>query len=311
MISQNIELAKKNLDSGELIGLPTETVYGLAGNALDPNVILNIYEIKKRPFFNPLIAHIGEKGQINNLCINIPDAAHILINEFWPGPLTLILEKSEIIPHLLTSGSNKIAVRLPSHPMAIRLLQSLKYPLAAPSANPFQYVSPTCAQHVIDQLGKSIPFVLDGGPCSIGIESTIIGFNNNEVEVYRLGGIPVKAIEEILKTKTKPIFMDKKLTYPGQGKKHYSPQKKIFCISHGESFKAEKSKSIFISWKPDSKSFDSISLDGSTRSGASRLFSILRRLDTTEFEEIYIERAPNRGLGPAINDRLTRASHPS
>tara|TARA_Y100000385_G_scaffold53124_1_gene50445 strand:- start:1928 stop:2863 length:936 start_codon:yes stop_codon:yes gene_type:complete len=311
VISKNIKLAKKNLDSGNLIGLPTETVYGLAGNALDPEVILNIYEVKKRPFFNPLIAHIGKKDQINKLCINIPDAAHILIDEFWPGPLTLILEKSEIVPDLLTSGSNKIAVRLPSHPMAIELLQSLKYPLAAPSANPFQYVSPTCAQHVIDQLGESISFVLDGGQCSIGIESTIIGFNNNKVEVYRLGGIPVKPIERVLKTKTKPKFMDKKLTFPGQGKKHYAPQKKIFCISHGESFTKGKSKSVFVSWKPDSKSFYSLSLDGSTRSGASRLFSILRKLDTTEYEEIYIEKAPNEGLGAAINDRLMRASHPS
>ena len=311
MISTDLNLAINLLNSGEIIAIPTETVYGLAGNALNENALIKIFKAKKRPYLNPLITHIGRISQLSNLCKDIPNEAWVLIDVFWPGPLTLLLPKINSIPDLLTSGLEHLAVRMPSHPMALQLLKSIDYPLAAPSANPYKYVSPTSAQHVADQLENIIPLILDGGDCDIGLESTIIGFENNEVIVHRLGGITIEEIERTLKKSVILFETNDSHKYPGQNKKHYSPNKRITLIPFGSDLPRIHEEDTLISWLPSSMSTDSISADGTDISGASRLFSLLRDLDKKETRKIYIEKAPNIGLGEAINDRLKRAAYPS
>jgi len=310
VITDDLDLAKNILNSGGVIAIPTETVYGLAGNAMDTNSIASIFRIKNRPYFNPLIAHIGEIEQLKSLCDTIPVEAQKLIDAFWPGPLTLVLSKKKSVPNLLTSGLDKVAVRMPSHPLTLKLLKSIKYPLAAPSANPYKYVSPTSAQHVESQLGSAIPLILDGGQCKIGLESTIIGFEDNDVVIYRLGGLAIESIEEVLK---KPIAIKIKSEsdmLPGQEKKHYSPGKKIVLIPFAGALPSLVSPDVLITWKPQESSHKSISLDGSDISGASRIFSLLRELDNPQIGKIFIELAPEKGLGKAINDRLMRAAYP-
>ena len=310
VITNDLDLAKTILNSGGVIGIPTETVYGLAGNAMDRDSIASIFRIKNRPYFNPLIAHIGKIEQLKSLCSNIPEEAQELIDAFWPGPLTLVLPKKKSVPDILTSGLNKVAVRMPSHPMTLELLKSIKYPLAAPSANPYKYVSPTCAQHVKNQIGGSIPLILDGGQCEIGLESTIIGFEDNMAVIYRLGGLAIESIEEVLR---KPLVLKTRsdnYVLPGQEKRHYSPGKKIVLIPFEGTLPSIVNPDVLITWKPNKSSHNSLSLDGSEISGASRVFSILRELDNSKIRKIYIECAPEKGLGKAINDRLERAAYP-
>ena len=310
MITDDLDLAKNILNSGGVIAIPTETVYGLAGNAMDTDCIASIFRIKNRPYFNPLIAHIGKIEQLKSLCSTVPKEAQELIDAFWPGPLTLVLPKKKSVPDLLTSGLDKVAVRMPSHPLTLALLKSIKYPLAAPSANPYRYVSPTCAKHVEKQIGGDIPLILDGGQCEIGLESTIIGFEDNAVVIHRLGGLAIERIEEVLK---KPLVIKTKSNssiLPGQEKRHYSPGKEIILIPFAGTLPSIVSPDVLITWKPDESSDNSLSLDGSEISGASRVFSILRELDNPKIGRIYIELAPEKGLGKAINDRLERAAYP-
>ena len=167
MISSDLHEAVRQLSAGKLVGIPTETVYGLAANALDPEAVACIFEAKNRPSFDPLIVHIGQMAELDRLVTEVPEQARHLMEAFWPGPLTLILRKSELIPDIVTSGLPHVGLRMPKHPLALRLLQSLPFPLAAPSANPFGYVSPTTAQHVMDQLEGKLALVLDGGPSHV------------------------------------------------------------------------------------------------------------------------------------------------
>ncbi|MFZ4635519.1 MAG: L-threonylcarbamoyladenylate synthase, partial [Saprospiraceae bacterium] len=187
-IGSDLSRAVHLLNDGYLVGIPTETVYGLAGNALNPAAVASIFEAKNRPSFDPLIVHISDATELTRYALTLPEAARRLASLFWPGPLTLLLPRRAVIPDLVTSGLDRVALRVPAHEMALQLLQALDFPLAAPSANPFGYVSPTTAQHVVDQLGGRIPYVLDGGACAVGLESTIVGFEADGVVVYRLGG---------------------------------------------------------------------------------------------------------------------------
>ena len=198
MIGKDIAHAAALLQQGEVIGMPTETVYGLAGNALDEATVAKIFSIKQRPSFDPLIVHVAKVHQLENWVKNIPVAAHLLAEKFMPGALTLLLEKKSSISDLVTAGSALVAMRIPAHPMAQALLDMLPFPLAAPSANPFGYISPTSAAHVAQQLGDRIPYILDGGLCSIGLESTIVGFPEGKATIFRKGGIAVEAIEEVI-----------------------------------------------------------------------------------------------------------------
>ncbi|MEQ8533736.1 MAG: L-threonylcarbamoyladenylate synthase, partial [Imperialibacter sp.] len=226
-IGIDIDKAKSFLDRGQLIGLPTETVYGLAGNAFNEAAVLKIFQVKNRPSFDPLIAHTNSLEKVKAFVKDIPDVALDLAEAFWPGPLTLLLPKKKRIPLLLTSGLKTVAVRIPDHPLTTALLEQLDYPLAAPSANPFGYVSPTTAHHVQDQLGESIPYILDGGPCRVGIESTIIGFENNKPVVYRLGGKRIDEIEKLIGTVRIRTNMSSDPAAPGMLKSHYAPTKRV------------------------------------------------------------------------------------
>ena len=188
----DVERAKQLLCSGNLVVIPTETVYGLAGNALNPRAVAAIYEVKNRPSFNPLIIHTDRLEKVTEYVASVPRVAQELAQAFWPGPLTLLLPKTDKLPDIVTAGSDRVAVRIPKHPLALALLSELDFPLAAPSANPFGYISPTTVAHVEEQLGDKIAYILDGGSCSVGIESTIVGVEDNKLEVYRRGGISIE-----------------------------------------------------------------------------------------------------------------------
>jgi len=312
-IGTNINLAQKELNQSNLVGIPTETVYGLAGNALDPKVVAKIFEVKKRPSFDPLIVHVRSMEYLNQIVESIPSKAERLMKAFWPGPLTLVLPKKELIPDLVTSGLPTVAVRIPNHRLTLQLLAQLDFPLASPSANPFGYVSPTTADHVETQLGNDLSYILDGGPCVIGIESTIIGFESEQPVLLRPGGIPLEDIEKLIgplhpkQTVSKPAA-------PGMLKNHYAPEKKLLLGNIRELLNAYPiEKAGILSF---SKSFDKInskfqvqlSVDGNLSEAAQNLFGSLRKLDAMPITYIFAESVPNHGLGIAINDRLMRAS---
>ncbi|MCS6796546.1 MAG: L-threonylcarbamoyladenylate synthase, partial [Raineya sp.] len=198
MISTDIDLAEKLLRNNQLVAIPTETVYGLAGNAFSEEAVAQIFAVKNRPTFDPLIVHSDSLEKIKNFVSDFPEKAMILAQKFWAGSLTLLLPKKSIIPDLVTAGLPTVAVRIPKHPLTLQLLQRLDFPLAAPSANPFGYISPTTAHHVAEQLGEKIPLILDGGICSVGVESTIVGFEGDKAIIYRLGGISVESIQETI-----------------------------------------------------------------------------------------------------------------
>ncbi len=315
IIGKDVEIAKLILTNNDLVAIPTETVYGLAGNALNIDAITKIFKAKDRPYFDPLIIHIHNINQLDIYCKDIPVAAYQLAKTFWPGPLTLLLNKKELVPDLVTSGMDRVAVRIPNHPVTLKLLKELKFPLAAPSANPFGYISPTTPYHVLDQLGSKIPYILDGGACKVGVESTIIGFDDNTPTIYRLGGLSLEAITAVVgeviynpKTENNPKA-------PGMLKSHYAPRKPFFLTENmEESFSEYKGKKIAIlSFNKDYHSINPfwqviLSKDSNTDQAAQKLFAAMRELDTTDADMILAEKLPDTGLGRAINDRLQKAS---
>lgn len=301
------------LENGEVVGIPTETVYGLAGNALNEDAILKIYSVKNRPKFDPLIAHTNSLDKIEGLVKEIPSKAYELTNAFWPGPLTILLNKKSSVPDLLTSGLDRVAVRIPDHPLTLELLSALEFPLAAPSANPFGYVSPTSAQHVEDQLGDKIPYILDGGPCHIGLESTIVGFDGDDVVVYRLGGTKVEAIEEIVGKVKIQVNESSNPAAPGMLKSHYSPGRKMIIGDISENLKELNPEttgilSFMATYDVPEKNQVVLSPTGDLDEAARNIFSALRKMDQPNIEVILTEFLPQEGLGKAINDRLRRAA---
>lgn len=310
----DIHLAKTLLNEGKLVAIPTETVYGLGGNALNEEAALSIFKTKNRPSFDPLIIHIGSIDQLNKWVTHIPDQAQKLADAFWPGPLTLLLPKKSIIPDIVTSGLNEVAVRIPAHPLTRSLLNQLDFPLAAPSANPFGYISPTTAEHVNAQLGDKISYILDGGPCEVGVESTIIGFPNNVPTLYRKGGL---ALEEITKVIGKVEMLPHSTSNPkapGMLKSHYAPSKPFKLVSRNEMLQANRDTTAFLLFgDPLDNQYPEkqilLSRNKDLQETARNLFSYLRMLDTTtDTSEIYAELVPEEGLGLAINDRLRRAA---
>lgn len=223
-VGKDIEYARQLLESGELTAIPTETVYGLAANAFDARAVAKIFEAKNRPHFDPLIIHAKSIEAMNEFVIEMPDWAKKLSMVFMPGPLTLVLKKNEIIPDIVSSGLHTVGIRIPNHPTAIELLSKLDFPLAAPSANPFGYVSPTNAQHVYDQLKHKIPYILDGGVCGVGIESTIVGEEDGKPVIFRLGGTSVEEIWEVIgKCEVRNHSTSNPLN-PGSLEHHYAPR---------------------------------------------------------------------------------------
>ncbi|SNS04859.1 translation factor SUA5 [Belliella buryatensis] len=315
-IGKDIIKAKAILDAGELVGIPTETVYGLAGNALQADAVAKIFETKNRPSFDPLILHTSCLDKVYDFVKEIPEVLKDLAEAFWPGPLTLLLPRKPNVPDLVTSGLETVAVRIPSHPLTRSLLTSLNYPLAAPSANPFGYISPTQASHVNDQLGDKIKYILDGGFCEVGLESTIVGLEAGEVTVYRLGGLDLTLIEDIVGPVQVMSHSSSNPKAPGLLKSHYAPSKPFIIGDINDLVERYHKEGLDFAVMTFKKDFYQVaernkiilSPQGDMKEAAKNLFAAMRILDSMDVSVILSELLPNEGLGKAINDRLKRAS---
>jgi L-threonylcarbamoyladenylate synthase len=311
-IGKDIIRAKQLLQEGQLVAIPTETVYGLAANALNEKAVLEIFKAKNRPHFDPLIVHVAGIAQAETLATSFPDKAKALAQKFWPGPLTVLLPKKEIVPDLVTSGLDTVGLRCPDHTLTLELLKSLPFPLAAPSANPFGYVSPTTPQHVNEQLGDKVAYILDGGECRVGIESTIIGFENTPT-VYRLGGLALEILEPITGPLHIQLHSSSNPHAPGQLLSHYAPLKKIVLGTREQLLAHTASNAgaiVFQNVLGNIPATNQIMLSpsGNLEEAAQHLFAALRELDKTDINLILAELVPESGLGRAINDRLRRAA---
>jgi L-threonylcarbamoyladenylate synthase len=289
-------------------------VYGLAANALDPEAVLRIFQVKGRPTFNPLIVHVHDANQFSLYANEVPDVIKLLAEHFCPGPLTFVLPKKSIIPDLVTGGGNTVALRVPGHPLTLQLLKSLDFPLAAPSANPFGYISPVTALHVQEQLDGKVAYILDGGPSMIGVESTVVMMRDENLVVLRVGGVSVESLREVYPHVVVEINQSSNPKSPGQLKSHYAPRIPLklgvidqLLVEHSDkkmavlSFKNTFSHAAITA-------LEVLSAEGSDTEAARNLFAALRRLDQTNADIIIAEKLPDKGLGMAINDRLERAA---
>ena len=309
-IGKSITESIKILENGGLVSIPTETVYGLAADGLNKTAILKIFAAKKRPSFDPLILH-SSVDKIFTWVKEIPAPARKLAEAFWPGPLTLILPKADTVPFEVTSGLDTVGVRVPNHPLTLELLQKIDFPLAAPSANPFGYISPTTAQHVNNQLGNEVDYILDGGACEVGIESTIVGFENNEVVIYRLGGLAIDEIEVIIGKVKIQNNQASNPKAPGMIAVHYAPKKPLLLVEDFSEIEDNELTAYLIfgqNIEIDSERQFSLSSTQDYYEAAAKLYAMMRKLDESHFERIVAQRLPDFGLGKAINDRLFRAS---
>jgi len=307
---ENIRISAEIIKNGGLVAFPTETVYGLGANALNPVAAAGIFEAKRRPFFDPLIVHIAELSDVETISRNIEPKVLKLMERFWPGPLTLVLEKNESVPDIVTSGLPTVAVRMPVHPAARSLIRAAGTPIAAPSANRFGCLSPTTAGHVLNQIGDSVDLILDGGPCAIGIESTIVKVVNGRVYMLRPGGIPAEEIEDFTGETILAVHSNDKPEAPGQLPYHYSPEKQVILTDKIINI---DERSGYLFFKKPLFDFPAgrsriLSESGDLREAAANLFSHLHWLDMLDINKIYAERVEGAGLGIAIMDRLKKAS---
>jgi L-threonylcarbamoyladenylate synthase len=310
----DIHKAATLLKEGSLVAIPTETVYGLAANALDEKAVLSIFEAKQRPFFDPLIVHVFSLEQAHEFAVLDDPRLLALARKYWPGPLTLLLPKKAAIPALVTSGLDRVGIRVPMHSLTLDLLREVKLPLAAPSANPFGYISPTLAAHVEKQLADKVAYILDGGNCSIGIESTIVGLEHGVLCIYRLGGLAVEAIEKIAGKAVLRLSVNSNPSSPGQLSTHYAPRKRLF-LGDAPQLMAEHNprKAVVIVFGKQNNSYSghmvlNLSPAGDLSEAALNLFRMLREADESDADLIVAEPVPAAGLGLAINDRLSRAA---
>ena len=314
IISKDIQKAVQLLTENQLVAIPTETVYGLAGNIFSEKAIKSIFSTKKRPFFNPLIVHIPSIDSLSDLVTHVPEKAKLLAAAFWPGSLTLVLKKSNKIPDLITAGKDTVAVRVPNHPITLALLKKLPFPLAAPSANPFGSISPTKPTHVENYFRNSIKMVLDGGSCANGIESTIIGFENEEPVIYRLGALPLEEIEAVVGAISIKNKKEEKPDAPGMLARHYAPKTSTFLVddvaAEIEKNTGKKMGVLVFKSSLNNENITEIILskNGSLQEAASRLYSAMHDLDSRNLDLIIAERFSEFGLGKSINDRLQRAT---
>jgi L-threonylcarbamoyladenylate synthase len=311
--AEAIRQAAEIIRQGGIVAFPTETVYGLGADAYHPLAVARIFEVKKRPSFDPLIVHIASPAHLRKLVKDIPSSAKKLTEKLWPGPLTVVLFKEEHIPDIVTAGLPTIAVRMPDHPMALSLIKESNCPIAAPSANPFGYLSPTTAEHVREQLGDRVDLILDGGPCPVGVESTIVSFLEDKPRLLRPGGVSLEEIVamigkvEINPTKDRP-------SAPGMLPRHYAPRTPILLDWDEKHLDTYKDKKIgFLAFQePENllefEHIEVLSKKGDFREAAANLFSAIRRLDALGLDLILSEAVPEVGLGRAIMDRLRRAT---
>ncbi|MEU4645110.1 L-threonylcarbamoyladenylate synthase [Micromonospora sp. NPDC023814] len=300
------------LRTGGLVAFPTETVYGLGANALDPRAAARIFEAKARPSFDPLITHLADAAELEKLVGAVPPVVATLAERFWPGPLTLIVDRPAAIPPIVTSGLATMAVRVPDNTYARALIAEAGVPVAAPSANRFGQLSPTRAEHVVRGLGAAVDVVLDGGPTRCGIESTIVDARGERPVVLRLGALPLEALEEAVGPVTVRPGSSGQPVAPGTLAAHYAPRTPLRLASGGEPPTADGVRRGFLAFREppagDWAAVEVLSAAGDLTEAAARLFDALHELDATGVGEIVVEPVPEVGVGRAINDRLRRAA---
>jgi L-threonylcarbamoyladenylate synthase len=310
-LSSSIQRAAHLLREGDVVAFPTETVYGLGADGTNPMAVARVFELKKRPHFDPLILHIASRDWVTGFVRSVPEEAAELMDRFWPGPLTLILEKNAAVPDIVTAGLPTVAMRMPLHDVARRLIEETGRPVAAPSANPFGYISPTSALHVADGLGEEVPLILDGGSCSYGLESTIVSFGPNGVRLHRYGAVSVEELKEVV-----PHLVEKQHgplpEAPGELPFHYAPHTPLVIVDSLYGIETENSAFLAftqprLSIPVPSKSLRVLSSRGDMREAAANFFSSLIELDKLGVAVIYAERLPEYGLGRAIMERLRKA----
>lgn len=305
-----IAQAAAELRHGRLVAFPTETVYGLGAAAQNPEAVALIFEAKQRPRFDPLICHAADVDAAFSMAHRVPGRARVAAERFWPGPLTIVVQKRDSIPDIVTSGAPTVAIRVPDHPVALALLSSFAGPVAAPSANRFAALSPTCADHVQSQLEHAVSLVLDGGPTSVGVESTVLAIpEEGQPRLLRPGGIPLEALESALGAIEVPPPTAYPSASPGRMERHYAPHTPLELLEGGRSG-APGPRVGYLAFKtppaPGYAAWEVLSPEGQLEEAAHRLFAALRRLDNLGLERIEAEPVPERGLGRAIMDRLRR-----
>ncbi len=319
-IITDIRLAAQALREGRLVAFPTETVYGLGAHALNEYAVAGVFAAKERPEFDPLIVHLADAIFLKEVVTEIPPVARQLCDQFWPGPLTLVLPKHEKIPDLVTAGAPTVAVRVPDHPIARELLHEAGIPVAAPSANRFGRLSPTTSAHVAEQLDGRIDWILEGGPCRVGVESTVVRPVGDTVEVLRLGGVTIEALTDCLGRPVQfaPPVLDQQhpAASPGTLASHYAPVVPLFIASATDPLPAVTGRRGWLAFheKPsraaEGDAVELLSPEADLQIATARFFAALRRLDAAGVSAIIAEPFPETGLGRALNDRLRRAAVP-
>src|SRR5712691_8284043 len=313
-VARAVELLRK----GEIVALPTEPVDGLAADALNPIAVAKIFEAKGRPLFDPLIVHLPDRDLLEKI-VDLPAQDRQLIlklaEKFWPGPFTMVLPKREVVPEIVTAGLNTVAVRISAHPVFAEVVRALGKPLAAPSANRFGRVSPTTAQHVLHDLEGHVPLIVDAGPTTHGIESTIVAIHEGKIDILRRG--PVTSEQLSAFGKIDIVTSREKISAPGQLPSHYAPGTPLQVIDDAKSFSPKPNqRCALLAWNPTEKdkrfaAIRNLSKAKDLREAAANLFRYLHELDALDVDLIVAERVPDQGLGAAILDRLQRASHDS
>ncbi len=315
-ITTDVARAADVLRSGGLVAFATETVYGLGANALNEQAVARVFEAKNRPHFDPLIVHVADENWLPRLVTEISPTARRLAAAFWPGPLTMVLPKTDLVPDLVTSGLPSVAVRMPSHPQARELLRLVDLPIAAPSANPFGQLSPTSAEHVAQTLGPKIDLILDGGPATVGVESTVVLVVESGVQILRHGGLTQEQIESVIGPvagQQRSHSVSSAAPSPGMLLQHYAPRTRLILSTDlaAVDLRGQRVGALLLSPTSSGLEFDAVEVlthDGNLTMAAAGFFAALRRLDQLRLDVIVAFPFPERELGRALNDRLRRAA---
>ena len=297
------------LRAGKLVAFPTETVYGLGANALDADAVARIFAVKGRPPSSPIIVHVSSMGMVRQVVSEWPERAEALAQSFWPGPLTLVLRKQPAVPDLVTAGLNTVGVRMPSHPVALALIKEADLPVAAPSANRFTQLSPTTAEHVRRSLGSQVDYILDGGRCAVGIESTVLSLTSEESMLLRPGGISRQQIEAIIGRVVQQAETPQQAhPSPGMHPRHYSPRTRLLLVRNGEVLTSGAGAYLQLRNPPMWKVEELIQMPDRPEDYAAQIYRVLHRLDALNLDWIAADAPPTTADWEAVLDRLRRAS---
>jgi len=308
--NDEIQRGASLLRAGKLVAFPTETVYGLGANALDPAAVERIFQAKGRPITSPIIVHVSNMEMVRRVVAEWPENAQLLAKRFWPGPLTLVIRRQPAVPALVTAGLDTVGIRMPAHPVALAMIEAAQLPIAAPSANHFTQLSPTTAQHVREGLGDAVDYILDGGACTVGIESTVLSLANNVPVLLRPGGIPREEIEQVIG----PVAQQREAQTeahpsPGMHRRHYSPRTRLLLVSDGAVPAEGTGAYLQTHHPPRGHVQEVIQMPGNAAEYATQLYRVLHDLDTRSYDWIAVETPPDTGAWEAVRDRLQRAAN--